>query len=123
MEDYVSKSSATKLNQTDSETASRITNYIPHHAFTKVNKCNKVRIVFDAGAKAKGKSLNEHLFKGLDFFNNLVGVLLTFCERQFAIIGDITQTFHQVQVLPADRDALRFLWCFSKDSPIDTHTK
>ena len=29
--------------------------------------------------------------------------------------------FHQVQVLPADRDALRFLWCFSKDSPIDTY--
>ena len=29
--------------------------------------------------------------------------------------------FHQVQVLPADREACRFLWCFSKDSPIDTY--
>ena len=111
------------MNQTDCETASRITNYIPHHAVTNVNKRNKVRIVFDAGAKAKGKSLNEHLLKGLDFFNNLVGVLLKFCERQFAIIGDITQTFHQVQVLPVDRDALRFLWCFPKDSLIDTQTQ
>ena len=121
IEDYISKGHATKLNQTDSETTSRITNYIPHHAVTNVNKPNNVRIVFDAGAKAKGKSLNEHLLKGLDFLNNLVGVLLKFFERQFAIIGDITQMFHQVQVLPADRDALRFLWRFSKDSPIGTY--
>ena len=29
--------------------------------------------------------------------------------------------FHLVQVLPADRDALRFLWHLSKDSAIDIH--
>ena len=29
--------------------------------------------------------------------------------------------FHQVQVLPADRDALRFLWRFLKNSSIDTY--
>ena len=29
--------------------------------------------------------------------------------------------FHQVQVLPADGDALRFLWRFSKNSSIDTY--
>ena len=74
MEDYISKGHATKLNQTDSETTSRITNYIPHHTVTSVNKPNKVRIVFDDGAKAKGKSLNEHLLKGPDFLNNLVSV-------------------------------------------------
>ena len=69
----------------------------------------------------QGKSLNEHLLKGPDFLNNLVGVLLKFRERQFIIIGDIAQIFHEVQVLPANRDALRFLWRFSKDSPIDTY--
>ena len=42
IEDYISKGHATKLNQTDSETTSRITNYIPHHAVTNVNKPNKV---------------------------------------------------------------------------------
>ena len=85
MEDYILKGRATKLNETDSKTTSRITNYIPHHAVTKVNKPSKVRIVVDAGAKTKGKSLNEHLLKGPDFLNNLVGVLLKFRERQFAI--------------------------------------
>ena len=120
MEDYISKCHATKLNQKDSETTSRITNYIPHHAVTNVNKPNKVQIAFDTVAKAKVKSLNVHFLKGPDFLNNLVGVLLKFRERQFVIIGDITQMFHQVQVPPADRDALKFLWRFSKDSPIDT---
>ena len=115
MEDYISKSHTTKLNQTDSKKTNRVTNYIPHHTVFNVNEPNKVRIVFDAGAKTKGKSLNEHLFKGLNFLNNLVGVLLKFRERKFAIIDDITQMFHQVQVLAADRDALRFLRRFSKD--------
>ena len=96
MEHFISKGHATKLNQTDSKKTSRTTNYIPHHAVTNVNKSNKVQIVFDAGGKGKGKSLNEHLLKGPDFLNNLVGVLLKFRERQFTIAGDITQMFHQV---------------------------
>ena len=43
---------------------------------------------------AKGKSLNEHLLKGPDFLNNFVDVLSKYRERQFAIMGDITQMFH-----------------------------
>ena len=109
MEHYISKGHATKLNQTDSKMTSRITIYILHHTVTYVNKPNKIRIVFEAGAQAKGKSLNEHLLKGPDFLNNIVGVLLKFRERQFAIMGNITQMLHQVRVLPADRDTLTFL--------------
>ena len=108
MEDYILKDHTTKLNQTDNKKTSRITNYIPHHAVANVNKPSKGQILFAAGTKAKGKSLNKHLLKGHDFLSNLANVLLKFCERQFAIIDDITQMFHQVQVLPADRDALRF---------------
>ena len=29
--------------------------------------------------------------------------------------------FHQVQVLPADRDALKFLWRFLRNSPTGTY--
>ena len=90
MEDCISKGHATTLNQTDSKTFGRITNYIPYHAVTNANKPNKVRIVFDVGVKAKGKSLNEHLLRGADFLNNLAGVLLKPREKQFAIIADIT---------------------------------
>ena len=95
------------MNQTNNKRRSRITNSIPHHAVTNVNKLNKVRIAFDAGAKTRGNTLNEHLLKGPDFLSNIVGVLLKFYERQFPIISDITQMFNQVQVFPTARETLR----------------
>ena len=44
--------------------------------------------------KSARKSLNEHLLKGSNFLNNLVGILLKFREWQFAIKGDIAQMYH-----------------------------
>ena len=34
---------------------------------------------------------------------------------------DITQMFHQVWVLPSDRDARRFLWRFNENLLVDTY--
>ena len=70
----------------------------------------------------KAKSLNEHLFKIPDFLNSLVGVLLTFCERQSATTGDVTQMFYQVQVLQADSNELDCYGIFQKTHS-QTHTK
>ena len=36
-------------------------------------------------------------------------------------MGDVTQMFHQVRVLPSDRDALRFLRHFNENFPVDTY--
>ena len=55
-------------------------------------------------------SLNDHLFQGPDFVNDLVGVLIRFRQEPVVVCGDIKQMFHQVMVSPEDRDALRFLW-------------
>ena len=78
----------------------RATKYIPLHPVTNIIKPKKVRIVFDAVALVKGKSLNEHLLKGADILNNLVSVLSKFRSkaiRQCAVIVDITETFHQLK--------------------------
>ena len=48
--------------------------YISHHATTQ----SEFRVVFDCAARFNNTSLNKQLLKGLDFTNNLVGVLIRF---------------------------------------------
>ncbi|XP_071944680.1 uncharacterized protein [Antedon mediterranea] len=82
--------------------------YLPHHAVPKKN--GDVRVVFDCAAKHRGLSLNDVVMQGPDLVNSLMGVLLRFRRRQYAIMGDIKSMFHQVRVPPNERDVLRFLW-------------
>ena len=108
--DYISKGHATKLTQAESSVVTSITNYIPHHGVTNPNKPGKVRVVFDAAAKYGNTSLNDNLLQGPDLLNNLVGLLFRFREGKYAIMADIEQMFHQIEVKKSDRDALRFVW-------------
>lgn len=96
VQEYISQEHASKLSKTEAKRTTLNTNYLPHHPVKQINKPDNVRIVFDLGAKTKNKSLNKHLLKGPAFFNNLVSVLLTFRQRKYAVMGNITQMFHQV---------------------------
>ena len=84
--------------------------YLPHHPVQHPHKPEKVRVVFDCGAKYGGSSLNAQLLKGPDFMSSLVRVLTRFRLEKIAIVGDVEQMFHQVYVDPKDRKYLRFLW-------------
>jgi len=84
--------------------------YLPHHPVQHPHKPEKVRVVFDCGAKYLGSSLNAQLLKGPDFMSSLVGVLTRFRLEKVAIVGDVEQMFHQMYVDPKDRKYLRFLW-------------
>ena len=83
--------------------------YIPHHGVINPNKA-KLRVVFDCAAQYRGKSLNDYLYQGPDFMNSLVGILLRFREKPFAIAADIKAMFSQVRAKPADHELQRFLW-------------
>ena len=65
--------------------------------------------MFDCAAKFRNTSLNEQLLQGPDLTNNLVGVLLRFCQEQINLTANI-EMFHQVRVSPQDTCALSFLW-------------
>ena len=67
-------------------------------------------MVYDAAAKYRNCSLNEHLLKCPDLLNNLVSIVIRFRLGQFVVTSDIKQMFHQVRVREEDRDALRFMW-------------
>lgn len=95
---------------TDSSENKEIINYLPHHGVIKPNKPGKIRVVFDAGAKCNGTSLNENLLKGPDYLRKLIGILIKFRREKYAIMGDIKEMYHQIFVSLKDRDALRFVW-------------
>ncbi|XP_033120536.1 uncharacterized protein LOC117119763 [Anneissia japonica] len=83
--------------------------HLPHHPVIHPQK-GKLRVVFDCAAKWQGMSLNDHLMKGPDTINSLVGVLLRFRQERVALVADVEGMFHQARVIPEDRDVLRFLW-------------
>ena len=91
--------------------------YIPHHAVLNVHKPEKLRVVFDCAAEYQGISINKAVHQGPDFTNRLLGVLFRFRERPVVIVADVKAMYHQVQVTPDHRDALRFLW-YDKDGSI-----
>ena len=95
--------------------------YVPHHAvITPDWKTTKVRIVYDASAKAKKgcKSLNECLYRGPVILEDLCGLLLRFRIYKVALTADIEKAFLQVGLQPADRDVTRFLWLKDPTKPL-----
>ena len=106
--EYIALGHARKLSENETATTTSITNYIPHHGVTNVNKPGKARVVFDASGKFKNKLLNEHLLPGLDLISNLVSVLLRFRKGKYAVMADIQNMFYQVNVCSKDVDAMRF---------------
>lgn len=55
-------------------------------------------------------SLNQVLLKGPDLNNSLVGVLVRFRGKPYAVMADVEQMFHNFMVREDHHDYLRFLW-------------
>lgn len=96
--------------------------FLPHHGVVKTNReTTKLRIVFDASAKASktSLSLNDCLEKGPNGIPHIFNLLLNFRRHPIGLTADIEKAFHQIVIDPKDRDALRFLWIddVSKPSP------
>ena len=92
--------------------------YIPHKPVVREKaETTKVRIVFDASAKANedSPSLNECLETGPPMQNLLWEVLVRNRVKPIALAADIKQAFLQVRIRPEHRDALRFHSIKNKD--------
>lgn len=110
MVDYEKKGYIRKLTQDESKTITATTWYLPLFAVRNPNKPGKIRMVWDAAAVVEGISLNSMLIQGPDLLQNLLSIIFRFREKQFAIVGDIREMFHQIQLRPQDRNSQRFLW-------------
>ena len=85
--------------------------YLPHRPVVRVDKdTTKLRIVYDASAKGDGPCLNDCLYTGPKFSQNILDILLRFRLNKVALIGDVEKAFLMISVADCDRDVLRFLW-------------
>jgi hypothetical protein len=94
--------------------------YLPHHAVvTPSRTTTKVRVVFDASAKPNkhAQSLNECMYRGPVFLNDLCGLLLRFRLPKVAIASDVEKAFLQISLQQEHRDCTRFLWLKDPQKP------
>ncbi|XP_030762166.1 uncharacterized protein LOC115886979 [Sitophilus oryzae] len=87
--------------------------YLPHRPVIKTaSSCTtKIRPVFDASAKMKGKiSLNQCLEKGPNLIEQIPEILIRFRKNKIGVTSDIRKAFLQISVHPTDRDFLKFIW-------------
>jgi hypothetical protein len=85
--------------------------FLPHFPLVKMDRTTtKVRILFDASAKYKGESLNDHIHQGPKLQQELVDVLLRFRQHPVAVACDITKMYLHIYIAPEDRRYHWFLW-------------
>ncbi len=97
-------------------------NYLPHFPVVRLDKSStQVRLIMDAAAKVgKQLCLNDCLYKGPKFINELVSVLLRFRAHKITLAADVKKMFFQIRLDPKDRDYHRYLWGKEGD-PIEVY--
>uniref|UniRef100_A0A0M3IUX5 Integrase catalytic domain-containing protein n=1 Tax=Ascaris lumbricoides TaxID=6252 RepID=A0A0M3IUX5_ASCLU len=96
--------------------------YIPHQpVITPSKTTTKVRIVYDASAKASKRehSLNEVILRGPVILPQLCGMLIRFRLSPIIVVADVEKAFLQVQLKEEDRDTTRFLWVKERSRMFD----
>lgn len=110
--EYIDNGYAERVPESEIEVSLRPVYYMPHRAvYRPDSSTTKIRIVFDASAKAQGSlSLNDALSTGPNLNPDLLQLILNFRCHAIALTADIERAFTQIGIKPDDRDALRFLW-------------
>ena len=84
---------------------------LPHFPVIRPERSTtKVRIVLDASAQVKGKSLNSGALSAPRLQANLVDFLLKFRKELIPLVGDISHMYPQLKLREEDRPFHRFLW-------------
>lgn len=92
--------------------------YLPHHG---VQQGSKVRVVFDAAARYRGKCLNDAIFSGPALQTPLPSVLIGFREGEIAWASDVEAMFSRFRLRPEEARFFRFLWQRKGEEKVTTY--
>lgn len=97
--------------------------YLPHHAVIKESSTTtKMRIVFDASAKASsGESLNDQLLVGPTIQQDLASILLRWRTHRVILSADITKMYRQIFLRDEDKRFHKMLWQNPKCNRIEEY--
>ena len=77
---------------------------LPHFPVVRADRSTtKTRIVFDASAKFQGKSLNSEALPGPKLQADMFSILVRFRKELVALVGDVSQMYHQLALTLEDR--------------------
>jgi hypothetical protein len=86
--------------------------YYTHFPVVKMDReTTKCRPVLDGAAKFGGVSMNDGMYQGPMYMNDMADVLMRLRLRGQALMGDIEEMFLQVAIPEEDRPLNRFVWC------------
>jgi len=100
--DYISKEYIREVPDVEPKPSSEW--FLPHFPVVRPEKSTtKVRIVFDGSAQQGGTSLNSESLPGPKLQSDIVDILVKFRKESFALVGEVTQMYHQRILRPVDR--------------------
>ena len=70
----------------------------------------KVRVVFDGSAQQIGKSLNSISLPCPKLQSDIVDIVVKFRKEPVALVGGVSQVYHQILLRPVDGPLHRFLY-------------
>ena len=83
---------------------------LPHFPVVRADRTTtKTRIAFDASAKFRGKSLNSEALPGPQLQADMFSIQVRFRKEFVALVGDVSQMYHQLVLTLEDRPLHRFL--------------
>ena len=96
--------------------------YLSHFPIVREDKStSKIRVVFDAAAVWKGRSINAEMPTGPHLQNDIVRILLRFSAEPVALVDDISEMFMQVGLKEEDQRFTRCLWRASPDDDMQVY--
>lgn len=121
MDDYVKLGymSLKKLEDTNKQTKMY---FLPYQALIRPDHLTtKIRIVFDASAKAFiGASLNDRFLAVPNLQKELLDILIRFHTHEFVLTVDIAMMFRQILINEKDQSLQQILWRINVHSPVQT---